>query len=160
MLQYADDTVLMIECSDKYILHMKFLLYCFEWISGLKINYHKSEVFVMGVNRSESLRVANMLDCRLGTLPLNYLGFVIGDKVVMSQSAGKIISKLDSRLDNWKSNLLSSGGRLILVNSCLSSIPTYTMGFYRLNVEAHRGMDTIRSRFFWRGAAISSNTIW
>lgn len=104
-------------------------------------------------DRSESMRVANTLDCRLGNLPLNYLGFVIRDKVVRSQSASKLFSKLDSRLNNWKSNLLSSGGRLVLVNSCLSSISTYTMEFYRLNAEIRRRMDTIRSRFFWRGAS-------
>jgi hypothetical protein len=26
--------------------NMKFILYCFEWISGLKINYHKSDAFI------------------------------------------------------------------------------------------------------------------
>jgi hypothetical protein len=44
------------------------------------------------------------------------------------------------------------GGRLILTNTCLSSLSMYTMGFYILPPEAHRRMDTVRSRFFWRGA--------
>lgn len=48
LLQYADDTILMVECNDEYILNLKFLLYCFEWMSGLKINFHKSEVFIVG----------------------------------------------------------------------------------------------------------------
>ena len=30
------------------IVNMKFLLYCFEWMTGLKINYHKSEVIAFG----------------------------------------------------------------------------------------------------------------
>lgn len=67
------------------------------------------------------------------------------------KAVGKIISKLENRLDTWKSSLLSSGGRLILVNSCLSNIPTYSMGFYRLNEKVHSMLDTIRFRFFWRG---------
>jgi hypothetical protein len=37
------------------------------------------------------------------------------------------------------------------VNSCLSSIPTYMMGFYHLSDGQHRELDTIRSRFFWQG---------
>jgi hypothetical protein len=41
-------------------------------------------------------------------------------------------------------------GRLILVNLCLSSIPTYMMGFYHLTDGQHKELDTIRSRFFWQ----------
>ena len=58
-------------------------------------------------------------------------------------------------MDNWKSSLLSSGGEADLVNSCLSSLPIYTTGFYRLSEDVHRKMDSIRSRFFWRGASDS-----
>jgi hypothetical protein len=47
---------------------------------------------------------------------------------------------------------MSSRGRLILSNNCLSSLPTYIMGFYLLPSETHRSMNTIRSRFFWRVA--------
>lgn len=62
-LQYVDDTILFIDCEDKSIVNLKFLLYCFEWMTGLRINYHKSEVVVMGVNEEEQMRVANMLSC-------------------------------------------------------------------------------------------------
>ena len=48
--------------------------------------------------------------------------------------------------------MLSAGGRLILVNSCLSNQPNYTMTFYSLKEETHRKIDSIRARFFWRGA--------
>jgi hypothetical protein len=33
--------------------------------------------------------------------------------------------KLIKRLDGWKGSALSFGERLILINSCLSSIPIY-----------------------------------
>ncbi|KAK1679281.1 hypothetical protein QYE76_040129 [Lolium multiflorum] len=47
-LQYADDTLILIQNSEENIANLKFLLMCFEDMSGLKINYHKSEVIVMG----------------------------------------------------------------------------------------------------------------
>jgi hypothetical protein len=56
------------------------------------------------------------------------------------------------RLDPWKGKHLSSGGRLILTNSCLSSLPMYCMGFYLLPEEFHYKMNSIRSNFFWQGA--------
>lgn len=129
MLQYADDTVLMIDCEGKYILNIKFLLYCFEWMSGLKINYNKSEVFVLRVEKEEASRVSNMLNCKLGQLPVSYLGIEMGDRQLYNKAVGKIMSKLGSRQDCWKNIFLSSGGRLILINSCLSSLSIYTMGF-------------------------------
>jgi hypothetical protein len=46
---------------------------------------------------------------------------------------------------------MSFRGRLILVNSCLSSIPTYLMCFYHLTDGQHRELDSIRGRFFWQG---------
>lgn len=38
-----------------------------------------------------------------------------------------LIDKIESRLTNWKYQLLSIEGRLTLVNSVLSAIPLYTL---------------------------------
>lgn len=73
-LQHVDDIVIMMSCDDKTMTTTKFLLYCFEWMSGLKINYHKSEVLAFGVDEDEQWRIANMLNCKVGKLPMTYLG--------------------------------------------------------------------------------------
>jgi len=44
----------------------------------------------------------------------------------LSDSDGKV----EKRLETWKCGQLSHGGRSILINSSLTSIPLYTMGFY------------------------------
>ena len=38
-LQYADDTIIMVELTDSCIAHLKFILLCFEALSGLTINF-------------------------------------------------------------------------------------------------------------------------
>jgi hypothetical protein len=68
-LQYADDTIIFLEFDEQTFLNTKFLLYCFENMSGLRINYQKSEVFVMGVNIEEQNRVADLFNCYIGTFP-------------------------------------------------------------------------------------------
>jgi hypothetical protein len=40
-LQYADDTILLIELDDSSIANLKFILICFEILSSLKINFSK-----------------------------------------------------------------------------------------------------------------------
>ena len=56
----------MVEGSDADIANLKFLLPCFQQMFGLKINFDKSDVMVMGYSSAESLAIANRLNCRLG----------------------------------------------------------------------------------------------
>lgn len=150
-LQYADDTILFMDFDDRTIRNVKFILYCFEWLSGLKINFHKSEVFTVGLDEGETDRVAKMLNCNIGSLPLIYLGIPVSDKHLGIQVMKKVPEKIRKRLQPWKGNNLTSGGRLVLTNSSLSSVPIYTMGMYLLQDSIHQQMDSIRANFFWRG---------
>jgi hypothetical protein len=63
-----------------------------------------------------------------------------------------LCEKIAKRIPPWKGKHMSSSGRLILANSCLTSLPAYTMGVYSLPLGTHRKTDTIRSKFFWTGA--------
>jgi hypothetical protein len=70
-LQYVDDTVICLEIDEESITNTKFLLYYFENMFGLKINYHKSEVMVLGVSSEESARIARLFNYKEGVLPMN-----------------------------------------------------------------------------------------
>jgi hypothetical protein len=83
-LQYTDDTVLFLNLDDKSIATMKFLLYCYETMSGLKINYQKSEVFTFGVEKEEQQRVADLFNCKVGSLPMKYLGILVADRKLLA----------------------------------------------------------------------------
>ena len=48
ILQYADDTILFMDHDIEKATNMKMLLCAFEQLSGLKINFHKSEIFYFG----------------------------------------------------------------------------------------------------------------
>jgi hypothetical protein len=52
-LQYANDTIIMIQNNNLAIANLKFLLIYFELLSGLKINFLKSEAIVTRVSREE-----------------------------------------------------------------------------------------------------------
>lgn len=70
----------------------------------------------------------------------------------MSTAFEFMVAKIRNRLDPCKGRYNSSGGRLILDNTCLSSLPMYVMGFYHLYGCTHDKMDSIRGDFFWQGA--------
>jgi hypothetical protein len=70
-LQYADDTLILLDPTDIGLANLKLLLLCFENISGLKINFAKSEVVVTGVTDLERRKVADARNCKLGSLPMH-----------------------------------------------------------------------------------------
>lgn len=150
-IQYADDTVIMIDGSNRSVINLKLILYCFEWLTGLKINFHESEVYVFGAQQREKERLANMLNCVLGELPLKYLGVPVSDRHLNMGAFSPILQKMLKRLDPWRGKHLTSGGRQILTNTCLSSIPLYCMRFYWLHEGVYKKMDSIRANFLWQG---------
>lgn len=83
---------------------------------------------------------------------MKYLEIPISDKNLDTTAFSDTYNKTRKRLDPGKGKHLSSGGRLILTDSCLSSLPTYIMGFYRIPAGGHDKMNSIRSNFFWKGA--------
>ena len=46
--------------------------------------------------------------------------------------------------------MLSVGGRLVLINSVLSSLPMFMMSFFEIPRGILKKLDYFRSRFFWQ----------
>jgi hypothetical protein len=63
-----------------------------------------------------------------------------------------LVLKIGGRIETWLGRFLSSGGRLILTNSCLSSLLMIVMGLFLLQDGVHMRFDSHRARFFWEGA--------
>jgi hypothetical protein len=55
-------------------VNLKLLLYLFELMSGLKINFLKSGVFTINGDNNITGFYADMFNCPVGNLPIKYLG--------------------------------------------------------------------------------------
>ena len=151
-LQYADDTLLLFQPDLHSVATIKALLISFELMSGLKINFHKCEVMPMGLEPSDSRRIADQLNCKLGKLPFTYLGLPLDAKRITIDGWAPLWTKVGGRVCPWRGKFLSSAARLVLTNASLSSLPQFAMGLFLLAEGVHAKMDTPRSRFFWEGA--------
>jgi hypothetical protein len=120
-------------------------------MSGMKINFHKSEVIVMGVSAQEQARVARLLNCNQGKFPFTYLGFTISDHKLSIADVEPLVATVGKRAAPWQGRFMSSAARLILIDACLSSLPLHTMGLFMLADGTHAGFDKHRNRFFWEG---------
>lgn len=74
ILQYTDDTILFMEHVLAKARNMKLILCLFEQLSGLKINFYKSELFCFGKAKDEQGAYKQLFGCELGRLPFSYLG--------------------------------------------------------------------------------------
>lgn len=109
-MQYADDTILFTTTEEGDILALKFLLFCFEEMTGMKINYQKSEVYVLGVEKEEELRIADILNCKVGEMSFVYLGLSMGVDKLKKKDLIPAMQKARKRLESWHSGHLSFGG--------------------------------------------------
>ena len=75
-LLFADDTILFCDADVEQILHIRLLL-CFQAVIGLKVNMLKSEMVPIG-EVDDVHALAEILDCRVGILPMSYLGMLLG----------------------------------------------------------------------------------
>jgi hypothetical protein len=149
-LQYADDTMIMIEGSELDIANLKFLLLCFETMSGLKINFDKREVVVMGYSPEEQQRIADNLNYRLTSFLVSYLRMLVRDFRILIKDLDPLVGRVKSKVEPWRGKFTSEGSKRILVNSCMSSLPLYIMGLYLLPEGVHGNFDKKLPRFFWQ----------
>jgi hypothetical protein len=77
ILQYADDTILFMDHDLEKGRNMKLLLCAFEQVSGLKINFHKTELFCFGNAQDHLDQYAEQFGYKSGDFPIRYLGIPI-----------------------------------------------------------------------------------
>jgi hypothetical protein len=126
-LQYADDTLLFLEHDYNSACHLKWRMVCFEKLSGMKINYHKSDLYPVNLDEDESHRYAQIFCCKFGSFPFKYLGVPLHYDKLRREDTQPIVGKIIKRIEGWKGILLSYGARLTLLKACLASITVYLM---------------------------------
>lgn len=84
ILQYADDTVICFEHEEEAAVNLKLLLYIFELMSGLKINFLKSEILCVGGDDNVLASYADLFNCQIGHFPMKYLGVSVSYSTLRS----------------------------------------------------------------------------
>jgi hypothetical protein len=150
ILQYADDTIIFMEHDLEKALNMKLILCLFEQLSGLKINFHKSEIFCFGQAKEVQEQYRLLFGCEVGSFPFKYLGIPIHFRKLKNSEWKPIEDRFERKLSSWIGKLLSYGDRLILNNSVLTSLPMFMLFFFEIPIGVRKRLDFYRSRFFWQ----------
>jgi hypothetical protein len=145
ILQYVDDTIIFIDHDPEQTKNLKLLLCAFEQLSGLKINFHKSEIFCYGQAKEMEEFYTSLFGCNKGTYPFRYLEIPMHHKQLLNSEWKKVEERFEQKLSCWKAKYLSYGGKLVLLNSVLSSLPMFMMSFFEIPKGVIKNLDHYRS---------------
>ena len=95
--------------------NMKLVLSLFEQLTGLNINFHKSELFYLGRANDEQDTYRQLFGGEMGAVPFTYLGIPIHHRKLTNREWKCIEDRFEKKLSCWKGKLMSYGGRLSLI---------------------------------------------
>ena len=152
LLQYVDDTLFFMEGSVEEAKNLLALLDVFADCSGLRLNREKSEFTGFGLSQDEESQCSRALGTPMGTLPIRYLGLPLSTGQLRAADWQIVVGKVEQRLGGWKAKVLSKGGRLVLLRSVLSAIPTFYFSVFKIPTSIEQRSSGLMRRFFWKGS--------
>ncbi|XP_050278053.1 uncharacterized protein LOC126719564 [Quercus robur] len=149
-LLFADDTLVFCDADLGQILFLRLVLFWFEVVSGLNINMGKFELVPVSVVPN-IVDMVDVLGCKQGSFPMQYLGLPLGANVRDRSVWNLILEKVERRLASWKRLYLSKGGKVTLIKSTLSNFPTYFLSLFPIPIGFANRIEQLQRNFLWSG---------
>lgn len=115
----------------------------------MKINFNKSDLLTINVDEDISKILAQIFCCKRGSFPLKYLGVPLHFAKLRREDLQPIIDKIIKRICGWKGRLLSYEAKLVLLRTCIASIPTYLMSIIKFPKWAIKAITSQMAHFLW-----------
>jgi hypothetical protein len=147
IVQYADDTLLIMP-AEFQLLNLKNILGAYSVSTRLKVNYSKSSIIPINVESEKMEELVSVLGCQVGSMPFTYLGLPLGTTRPSVQDFLPLLNRIERRMMGI-SSLLSYAGRLIMVNSVLSALPTFYLGTLKIPVNVLHQIDKYCKHCLW-----------
>ena len=150
IVQYADDTLMLLQADARQLFFLKSLLHSFSISTGLQVNYRKSHMYSINISQDKLALLANTFGCDVGSMPFTYLGLPMGTTKPRMEDLTPMMDRVERRLSAC-STWLSYSGRLEMVNSAITPITTYAMCTIKLPKGVIDNIDRARKQCLWRG---------
>jgi hypothetical protein len=95
--------------------------------------------------------MTGVFGCSLHEMPFTYLGLPMGTSRHKVEHYAPLMNRMERQLTSI-SSMLNHAGRLQLVNSVMSTSPTYTMCSLAVPITVHEYFDKARRHCMWRNS--------
>ncbi|CAO2206826.1 unnamed protein product [Urochloa humidicola] len=153
---YADDAAIFLNPVKEEINSVASILDIFGKASGLITNRSKCAVFPIRCDEVNVNEIMEGFSCPIKQFPCTYLGLPLHFRQLHRVEIQPIIDKMANRLPTWKGRFLNRAGRLKLLNTVLTSMPTYFLTAFAPKKWAIKQMDKIRRSFLWKGSEVAN----
>jgi hypothetical protein len=99
--------------------------------------------------------LAATFQCQTSSLPFTYLGLPLSDSKPTIQECLPLVHRVERRLIST-TIFLTQGGKLLMVNSVLSSLPTFYMGAIKVPIDILNQIDWYRRHCLCRGGDVNA----
>ncbi|XWS30038.1 hypothetical protein CRYUN_Cryun24cG0083600 [Craigia yunnanensis] len=125
------------------LLNVKRVLQCFQIMSGLKVNFHKSSLIGIDIEQHILEGWADAISCKTKNLASINLGLPLGASSKSLEIWKSVVIKFERRLVGWKSLYLSMRGRITMLKSDLASLPMYFLSLFQIPASIKNELDRI-----------------
>jgi hypothetical protein len=149
VIQYADDTIVVLPADPSQLLYLKHILDAYAQATGLKINYHKSQLMPINIDMENAQALAQILGCQVGTMPFTYLGLPLGTTRPTVAELMPLVDRVERRLTStaiW----LTYGGRVTYINAALTPLLIYALCVLKIPLQLIEFIDRARKHCLWR----------
>lgn len=103
----------------------------------------------LNLDPDQARAYAQVFCCKLGSFSFKYLGIPLHHSKLRKEDLQPVIDKVIKRIFGWRVKILSYGGKLVLLKTCISWIPTYLMSFIKFPNWVINAITSQMSHFFW-----------
>jgi hypothetical protein len=127
------------------------ILETFAQAIGLRVNNGKSCLVPLNMDREQALTLAGVFGCKFQDMPFTYLGLPMGTTKPRVEHFAPLMNRVERQL-TATSSMLTQACKLQLVNSVLSSLPTYNMCFVVVPVAILESFDRAGRHCMWQNS--------
>ena len=161
--QYADDTLFMLDGSDKSLNEILNVLSEFSTFSGLKVNFDKTHAVWIGLKKYSTATIKTRWKLSWGKTDFKLLGinFHVNLELIQQINYSEKIKQIKSSIKMWKRRYLTPLGKITVIKTLL--VPTLNHLFISIpnpNDQTIQELNNIFLEFLWEGPAkINYNVI-
>jgi hypothetical protein len=131
------------------------LIEYFAQSTALRVNYAKTEIIPINLSPKKAEIMMGVFGCRIQSTPFTYLGLPMGSIKPRVEHFAPLMNMAERQL-TLISSMLTYAGKLQLINSVLSSLPTFTMCLVAVPIVVLEYYGRARCHCTWRNSDINA----